>query len=257
MDPLRHTLFFDIETAPLQGCLEDLPSGLQEHWAKKAASIMRLKDGDTLDAGGAFQDKAGVYAEFARVVCIGFACFHEEGGELQLRLKAIYGQDEAAILNEFCETVSSLASQKWKKPVRLCGHNAREFDVPFLCRRMVVHSMSLPECLQVQGKKPWELKHIDDTMELWKYGDTKSFTSLALLAEVLGIPSPKDDITGAEVGQVFWKDGDLERIARYCLKDVVTTVQVFLRLTGHKDIPVNPVYAQPALAWVRPEASAS
>lgn len=245
MDSLLHTLFFDIETAPLQARFEDLPDGLQAHWLRKNGTLRR-GPGEPDDAASAFSERSGVFAEFARVVCIGIGCLQGEGEQKTLRLKAFYGADEAALLEAFCETVSALAVT-WKEPLRLCGHNIREFDVPFLCRRMVVHGMSLPECLQVQGKKPWELRHIDDTMELWKYGDTKSYTSLGLLAEVLGLPSPKDDIAGADVGRVFWQDGDAARIARYCLKDVVTTAQVFLRLTGRKNVTTVPEYAQPEL----------
>ncbi len=244
MDALHHTLFFDIETAPLYARFDALPPGLQDHWIRKNALLQR--GGAAPDPAASFSERAGVFAEFARVVCIGFGCLQGEGDAKTLRLKALYGTDEAALLEQFCETVSALV-KNWNEPVRLCGHNIREFDVPFLCRRMTVHGMSLPDCLQVQGKKPWELKHIDDTLELWKYGDTKSYTSLGLLAEVLGLPSPKDDIAGADVGRVFWEEGDVARIARYCLKDVVTTAQVFLRLTGRRDVALTPEYAQPEL----------
>lgn len=123
--------------------------------------------------------------------------------------------------------------------MQFCGHNIKEFDIPFLCRRMVIQGMQLPECLKLHGKKPWEVPHLD-TLELWRFGDYKNYTSLSLLAEVLGIPSPKEDIDGSMVADVYWKQNDLKRISTYCLRDVYTTARVYLRLKGMTDLEIRP-----------------
>lgn len=241
MHPLQHILFFDLETVPVAQSFEDLPPGLQAHWEKKSRTLARGADAANADAATLFMEKAAVFAEFAKVVCIGFGSFHltEEGW--RFRVKAITGDDEEVLLQEFCQVITKF-TEHYKTDMFLAGHNVREFDVPFLCRRMILNGIGLPRCLQVQGKKSWELKHIEDTMELWKFGDNKNFTSLGLLAEILGIPTPKDDIDGSMVARVFWEDKDYNRISRYCIKDVITTAKVFLRLKGIADIPVEPLY---------------
>ena len=115
----------------------------------------------------------------------------------------------------------------------LCGHNAKEFDFPYIARRMIIHGLKVPAKLNLMGKKPWEVPHLD-TMEMWKFGDYKHYTSLKLLTHILQIPSPKDDISGADVAQVYYRDNDIDRIARYCEKDVVAVAQILLRLRGEK-----------------------
>jgi hypothetical protein len=240
MEALRHTLFFDIETAPVVPSFSKLSPAMQEHWQRKMRGF-RNSNPESPDSASLFDDRAGIFSEFAKVVCISFGSFHDGDGHWRFRVKSLIGDDEKTLLNQFCEVVTRF-SQYHKTDLHLCGHNIREFDIPFLCRRMVIHRMSLPRCLQIQGKKPWEVQHIEDTLELWRFGDHKNFTSLGLLAEVLEVPSPKDDIDGSMVGAVYWQDHDLERIARYCMKDVVTTARVFLRLKDIRDIPVEPVF---------------
>jgi len=232
MDHLRHILFIDIETVPAVPVFSELTPGLQEHWKKKARLLKNNNDENT-GPEQVFEERAGVFSEFAKVVCIGIGCLVEREGTWKLLLKSLSHTDEKVLLNNFCEALTRFTSHF--PDLRFCGHNIREFDIPFLCRRMVINGMNLPACMQWQGRKPWEVNLID-TLELWKFGDHKNFTSLALLAEVLGIPSPKDDMDGSMVGPVFWKEGDLSRISRYCLQDVGTTARVYLRLSGNHHI---------------------
>ena len=156
-------------------------------------------------------------------------------------LKSLTGNDEKVLLNEFCRTIDKFADRY--KDYRFCGHNIKEFDIPFLCRRMIINGVAMPKSMQYQGKKPWEINHLD-TMEMWRFGDYKNFTSLSLLAEVLGIPSPKTDLDGSMVAGVYWQEKDLPRIASYCLQDVYTSAKVYLRLAGIHDIDPEPVFVK-------------
>ena len=156
-----------------------------------------------------------------------------------MRLKSIANDNEKILLNEFAELVQRFS--KHFNDMKFCGHNIKEFDIPFLCRRMLINNVELPANMQLSGKKPWEISH-HDTLEMWKFGDYKHYTSLALLAAILGIPSPKDDMDGSMVGEVYWKEKDLVRISKYCMQDVYTTMRVFLRLKGINDIVPEPVY---------------
>lgn len=238
MEQLKHILFIDIETVPVVPQFDQLREGLQAEWTKKSRY---LKSSVAENAGPAdlFIEKSGIFSEFAKVVCIGFGSFHKHGEEWKLRLKAITNDDEKALLTEFCEVLTRFTD--YYPDLKFCGHNIKEFDIPFICRRMVINGMSLPGCMQLSGKKPWEIGHID-TLELWRFGDYKHFTSLSLLAEVLNIPSPKDDINGSMVSAVYWQERNLDRIARYCLQDVLTTAKVFLKLRGLTDAVAEPLY---------------
>jgi hypothetical protein len=233
VEHLQKILFIDIETAPITAAYQELPEGLQQQWNRKSQSL-RIPADETPDPAKIFQQKAGIYAEFAKIVCIGIGFLRQEANETwKLYVKSFTNRDERIILDEFLATLQKLSN---KIPdFRFCGHNIREFDIPFICRRLVIHGIPLPACLQIQGKKPWEITHID-TLELWRFGDYKNYTSLALLAEVLGIPSPKEDIDGSMVGDVFWNENDLERISKYCLRDVDTTTRVYLHITGMRQI---------------------
>ncbi len=146
---------------------------------------------------------------------------------MNVRLKSFAGDDERTVLSQFFDLVGTSFNNPFKHG--FCGHNIKEFDIPYICRRAVVHQLAFPPTLDIAGKKPWETPHLIDTLELWKFGDRKNYTSLKLLAAVLGFPSPKDDIDGSEVGKVYWEESDLERIARYCEKDVLATIQLYLR----------------------------
>lgn len=214
---LENILFIDIETAPIHYQYDSLSETEKELWDKK---MFYVKDSTPEEQYA----KAGIFAEFAKVVCIGLGFI--AGGKF--RTKAIAGENEQDILSEF----SILLELHFNtKDHFLCAHNGKEFDYPFLCRRMLVNKMSQPKLLQMQGFKPWEVKHLD-TMEMWRFGDIKNFTSLNLLAHIFNIPSPKDDIDGSQIAQVFYEEKNIERIKTYCIKDVVTLARIYQALKG-------------------------
>ena len=228
MHAYQHILFVDIETVPLVQDYDSLSERMKIEWEKKAKYLMRdvAEDATVADV---FGDRAGVFSEFAKVVCISFGSFQNIENEWKLRVKSIANDNEKTLLEDFISMIERF--MRYNKQLAFCGHNIKEFDIPFLCRRMLIHGLALPKVMDLGGMKPWEVPHID-TMELWKFGDYKHFTSLALLAEILGIPTPKDDIDGSMVADVYYKEKDLSRIARYCSKDVATAAKVFLRLKG-------------------------
>jgi len=238
MEQLKSILFVDIETVPLQPSYELLTEGLQKEWLRKAKNLKISPEEDSAPAA-LFNERSGVFSEFAKVVCIGFGSLQLQNGEWKMRLKALASDDEKELLQAFCSMLDNFT--KFYPALRFCGHNIKEFDIPFLCRRMIINGMGLPLCMQLSGKKPWEISHID-TLELWRFGDYKNFTSLSLLAEVLGIPSPKNDMDGSMVGKVYWQQHDLPRIASYCLQDVLTSARVYLKLSGINDIDPEPVF---------------
>lgn len=221
--PLKNILFLDVETVPLVKDFSDLPLSLQELWVKKAA---RISKDETYSAEELYFERAGIYSEFGKIVCISAGFFYGNDENKRFRCKAFYNDDEKQLLQEFAQLLNNQYNTSDKY---LCGHNAREFDIPYIARRMLINRIPLPEILNVPGKKPWEVSFLD-TMELWKFGDYKNYTSLALLAAVFDIPTPKDDIDGSDVAKVYWEDSELERIAVYCNKDVVTTARLFLKL---------------------------
>jgi uncharacterized protein YprB with RNaseH-like and TPR domain len=172
----------------------------------------------------AFYDRAGIWAEFGKIVCISVGYFQVKGDIRNFRVTSFFGE-EKQLLKDF----NNLLNNHFSGPhYVLCGHNIKEFDIPFIARRMIINGVSLSGKLNLFGKKPWEIPHLD-TMELWKFGDFKHFTSLKLLSKMLGIPSSKDDIDGSQVGDVYYKEKDIDRIVTYCEKDVVAVAQVMLR----------------------------
>ncbi len=219
--PLQNILFLDIETVPAYPDFEAVPEKFQKLWEKKARKIQY--GGEELSAAELYP-QAGIYAEFGKIVCV--SCGFMNGSEF--RVKSFYGDDEKILLEDFARMLSNYYNSP---DSLLCGHNGKEFDFPYLARRMLVNSIPLPAILDLAGKKPWEIRHLD-TLELWKFGDYKHYTSLELLAALFDIPTPKDDIDGSEVARVYWKEKDLERIATYCQKDVLTTLQLFRRYQG-------------------------
>ena len=214
---LDKVLFLDIETVPMCATYEELPERFMPLWDKKAAYLKKEEE----DSPALLFPRAGIYAEFGKVVCISFGMLIDGN----FRIKSFYGDDEKALLIDFANLLESKFSSK---EFLLCAHNGKEFDFPYLSRRMLINGMSLPEILDLAGKKPWEVPHLD-TMELWKFGDFKNYTSLELLTAVFDIPTPKDDIDGSQVGEVYWQEKDLERIVKYCQKDVLSIAQLFLR----------------------------
>lgn len=238
MEYLKHILFIDIETVPLMADYASLPEALQYEWVRKSR-YLKSEQHENADVSTLFGEKAGVFSEFAKVVCIVVGSLQQDGGSWKMRLKSIANNDEKVLLNDFKELLRRFTTRY--SDLKFCGHNIKEFDIPFLCRRMLINGLQLPESMQLSGKKPWEISHYD-TLEMWKFGDYKHFTALSLLATILGIPSPKDDMDGSMVGHVYWQENDLSRIARYCAQDVYTTMRVYLRLKGISDIIPEPVY---------------
>lgn len=219
-------LFLDVETVPQCAKYEDLNDPWKAHWDYKSALLS--KEGQT---PAEMYERAGIYAEFGKIVCISVGCLQSEANGEQLFLRSFYGHNEKELLVAFAEVVN-----KWSRRSQyLCGHNIREFDVPYICRRMLVNGLPLPELLDLAGAKPWEVRHLD-TLQYWKFGDYKHFTSLKLLAELFGIPSPKDDIDGSRVAHTYYVEGDLSRIAQYCEKDVVTVVRLVQAMRGEAPI---------------------
>jgi uncharacterized protein YprB with RNaseH-like and TPR domain len=223
--PLNNILFLDIETVPQHDGHEKLSEEWKALWQLKASYIIRNKEGETPET---IYSRAGIYAEFGKIICISCGVLQPNGSEKKLVVKSFCGDDEKTLLQEFSDMLNRWSADEQKY---LCAHNGKEFDFPFLCRRMVVNHVPIPQILKLSGKKPWEVNHLD-TLELWKFGDYKSYTSLNLLAYTLGIPTPKDDIDGSKVHEVYWKEKNMTRIVNYCQKDVVTVAQVYLRMQG-------------------------
>ncbi len=214
---LSRVLFLDIETVPYEAQYHDLSERMQKLWNKKASHIKTESEDTPEDLYG----RAGIYAEFGKIIVISVGYFN--GNEF--RLKSFYGDDEKELLLEFAQLLNRHYNNA---DDMLCAHNGKEFDYPYIARRMVINGIELPFILQIAGKKPWEVKHLD-TMELWKFGDYKSYTSLDLLTAIFDIPTPKDDIDGSQVGKVYWEQHDLERIKNYCQKDVLAIAQLMRR----------------------------
>lgn len=226
--PLENVLFLDIETVAQFPTYDDTDETIKKLWEKKAKTLIRNTEETIEETYG----KAGIYAEFGKIVCISMGIISTKTGEPVLKIKSIYGDDEKELLQEFFNLLDGYYHTLQHY---LCAHNGKEFDFPYICRRAIIYGLTLPLILQIQGKKPWDVRLLD-TMHLWKFGDYKNYTSLELLAHVFGIPTPKDDIDGSMVGDVYWKEKDLERIVEYCQKDVITLTQVYLKLVGAKII---------------------
>lgn len=223
--PLHTILFLDIETVSQYSGFKEVPEEWQELWRHKAEGLIRDKAPATPEE---LYGRAAIYAEFGKVVCISCGVLSGPPAERKLSLKSFAGDNEKELLLQFYDLLHKWGSEGQKY---LCAHNGKDFDLPYLCRRMIIHGMKIPSILNLSGKKPWEVPHID-TMEMWKFGEYKNFISLNLLAHTLGIPTPKDDIDGSQVGEIFWNQGDIARIVTYCQKDVVTVAQVYLRIHG-------------------------
>lgn len=219
---LENILFLDIETVPETQYFSELDKTKQDLWESK--SLYQRKDDYTAEE---FYERAGIWAEFGKIVCISVGYFTFQDDSRTFRVTSFYG-DEIKILKDFKNLLISHFSQTKHL---LCAHNGKEFDFPYIARRMIINDIELPYKLNLFGKKPWEVPHLD-TLELWKFGDYKNYTSLKLLTNVLGIPSPKDDIDGSEVYSVYYVENEIDRIVIYCEKDTIAVAQIFLRLRG-------------------------
>lgn len=221
---LRDILFLDIETVASTDNFASLDERLKTQWSRKA-SFLKREEGVTDEQ--LFHQRAGIYAEFGKVICIAVGKLYDtESGELGLKTKAYYGHDEKVVLTEFKSMLDKLDAN-----TRFCAHNGKEFDYPYMSRRMLVNGIALPAPLNLAGRKSWEVNHLD-TMELWKFGDYKHYTSLDLLAAIFNIPSSKNGIDGSQVNSVYYKEKDLERIKDYCVSDVLVLTQLYLRMKG-------------------------
>ncbi len=201
---------------------------LSEDWQQLWDNKTRFQRHD-VSAEEFYPQRAGVLAEFGKVVCISCGYFVENEEGRQFRLRSFFGDDEQVLLSDFAQVLKNHFD---KKAFVLCAHNGKEFDFPYVARRMVVHQIPLPSSLDIGGLKPWEVPHLD-TLEMWKFGDRKNYTSIKLLTKLLDIPTPKDDIDGSQVGEVYWVEKNLERIVTYCEKDTVTVARLYLRLSGN------------------------
>ena len=224
-EQLSNILFLDIETASATESFAELDPRLQPEWIRKERLIRRES---VLEPGELFFDRAGIHAEFGKVICVGVGFFQAKKKE-----KKHYFRSKVFAQEEEKETLLELKALLEKKKWILCAHNGKEFDFPFLSRRMLIKGIKLPKVLNTPGKKPWEVNHLD-TQELWKFGDHKSYTSLNLLANIFGIPTPKDDIDGSKVWEVYWVEKNLERIVTYCRKDTLTVAQLLLKFRGQE-----------------------
>ena len=226
--PLENFLVIDIETVSAQQNYNALTEDWQHLWEEKVQRT--VPENVTLDEY--YPLRAGVMAEFAKVICLSLGYLKREKGQYQFRVKSIFGHNEKELLQNFIATVNQLEAvhNHWS----FTGHNIKEFDVPFLCRRLLINSIAIPAYLDFQNMKPWETNMVD-TFQYWRFGDYKNFTSLKLLAASLNVPSPKDDIDGSMVGHVYWEENDIERIAVYCQKDIITVANIILRF---KSLPL-------------------
>lgn len=224
----ENLLFIDVETIPQFPGYDKMPENLKKLWNKKAEFL--AKEDET--PADIFQ-RSGIYAEFGKIICISVGHLHKSGDKEMIRIKSFAGEHEKTVLEDFRQMLIKYGKVR---DFSLCAHNGKEFDFPYIARRMLVNEIELPPVLDIAGKKPWEIRHVD-TMELWKFGDYKNYTSLELLTTVFNIPTPKDDIDGSMVADVYWKEKNLQRIVNYCEKDVISIIQLVLKFKGRDVIP--------------------
>ncbi len=231
MVDLKNLLVLDIETISRFSDYNEMNERFKKQWDRKASL---LKNDDNLSPEELYFDRAAIYAEFGKIICIAVGLFTKsEEDQLGLRVKAFSGHDEIKVLSEFKDLLDEkLDNQR----LILCAHNGKEFDFPYLCRRFLVNEIDIPNVLNISGKKPWEIPHMD-TMEMWKFGDRKSYTSLDLLASLFNIESSKVGIDGSMINSVYYEKNDLDKITTYCKQDVVVTANLFLKLNLRPALP--------------------
>ena len=226
---LEHVLFLDVETVPQTASYNELPERMKTLWEKKSTYFR--KDGQTAEE---VYERAGILAEFGKIICISAGYIHTGDNGRAFRVKSFYGDDEKLVLTQFCASLHSFYAKR--KNAQLCAHNGKEFDFPYIARRILANRLPLPAALDMAGRKPWEAPFLD-TMELWKFGDYKHFCSLDLLTTILDIPTPKDDIDGSRVAEVYYEEKNMERIVQYCEKDAMAVAQLLLRYRGEPLLP--------------------
>lgn len=229
---IEEVLFLDIETVPIAPEFSELTENWKKLWSKKMQ--FKIESGETVEE---LYERAGIYAEFGKIVCISAGYVTQKDGECFFRVKSFYDDDEKKLIQNFFNAWDKLLRAGKR---RLCGHNGQEFDFPYIARRALVHNLNLPKIFDIAGAKPWEVKDmLIDTLQLWKFGDYKHYTSLPLLCELFDIPTPKDDIDGSQVAQIYWEENDLDRIVIYCEKDTLAVANLLLRYKGDKIIPFD------------------
>lgn len=237
MEDLRNILFLDIETVACAETHAALDERFKAHWARKA-NYFRQRD-PTLTDEDVYNERAGIYAEFGKVIVIAIGrLITDENGVRTLKTRSFANHDESILLNEFRSAIAKMDQSQ----LRFCAHNGKEFDYPYLSRRMLINGIALPESLCLSGRKPWEIPHLD-TLEMWKFGDYKHYTSLDLLATLFNIPTSKGDMDGSRVNEVYYHEKDLKKIVEYCVGDVIAVAQLFLRLRGYPMVEVPNIVA--------------
>ena len=229
---LENILFLDIESVPQFPAYEHIPEDFKKFWDKKSSYISKNEE-----TPSELYHKAGIYAEFGKIICISTGFLYLKENERFFRIKSYFGDDEKQFFPAFIDMLIQLTE---KRNISLCAHNGKEFDFPYLARRILINGYKLPGILNVAGKKPWEVNFLD-TLELWKFGDYKHYTSLDLLTRLFNIPTPKNDMDGSMVAKVFYEENNLERIVKYCERDVLAVVQLLLKYMGEEIIPENHV----------------
>ena len=225
-------LFIDIETAPQKAEFTELPEHFQQLWDKKSA-YFRTETQQPADV----YERAGIYAEFGKIICISAGVIIQKNGQRFYRVKSFHDQEEKKLLTAFNDMLEKFTSNPGKK---LCAHNGQEFDYPYIARRSLINGLRIPKILDISGAKPWEIKdRLLDTLQMWKFGDYKNYTSLDLLCAVFNIPTPKNDIDGSQVAHVYYQEGDLDRIIRYCEKDTLALANLMLSFKGEAIIPIE------------------
>jgi predicted PolB exonuclease-like 3'-5' exonuclease len=227
-EAIQNLLYFDVETAALYPTLETMYEEnyrLYHLWMKREeyykGAYPALADLDSLSI---YKQKAGLEPEFSRVVCVSFGTFTEDGDQ---KYVSFSGNDEKEILNKANKVFNNAMAKGWK----LCGHNIKGFDVPCLGKRMIYNGINPSGNLQIWDKKPWEVPYMD-TSDIFAFGSWmhQKYLSLDLLTCSLGIDSPKDDMDGSKVNDVFWIDGDFEKIELYCEADVRAVMTVMEKI---------------------------
>jgi len=226
--PLQKILFLDIETVPLYEHYSDLKKEMQELWDTKSKRFQEA--GNT---GEDVYEKAGIFAEFGKIICISVAHIHKANNKLYIRATSFVHDDEKELLSTFNFLIKNHFNTKSHF---LCAHNGKEFDFPFIARRSLIHGIDIPKCLDTRGMKPWDIRHLD-TMDMWRFGDYKNYTSLKLLANIFNIPSPKQDIDGSMIYDVYYKENNIKRIKDYCELDAIAVAQLYLKFLGKVIVP--------------------
>ena len=221
-------LFIDVETVAQSPAYRLLPNDMQLLWDSKARLIRLSANRGILDNETLYEQKAGIYSEFSKVICISTLHIFESNNQIGIEKKSFHDKKELDVLCQFSKFLDTEFNSL--KEVKIIGHNIKEFDIPFLARRMLINGVKLPKVLKIAGKKPWQVDHLIDTMSLWKFGDFKNYTSLNLLAKILNVPSPKDELDGSKIHNAYWLYNDIEAIVQYCEFDVLTTAKIYYKL---------------------------